>query len=138
MSGQQAIYQLLVEDGGVTALVDPAASPTRISSDVLPQGVTLPAIRIELVSSVDRNIPSPGVKRRVTDRVQVTALAATVPEAIVLRKAIRHACGDARPTVAGITDVVVLTDGAGPDGIDEQTLARAAPQDFRVSYNETR
>lgn len=138
MDGEAAIIQLLANDAGVTALVDPNDSPSRISADVLGQNVTLPAIRTELISSVERNVPNPGAKRHVVERIQVTCLAATVPEAKALRRAVKAACADKFPVVAGISDVVVLLDGAGPDGLDEMTMARAALQDFRVSYNETR
>ena len=134
MNGVIAVRTLLVTDTGMTALVPPA----RIAAGMLPQGTELPAISLFSVSSVDRNIPAPGSKRRVTERVQVTVLARTYPEAKTLIAAIRAAAADQMPTVDGLFDVTVHTDSAGPDFVDEETGILMQTQDFRVSFNEAR
>ena len=134
MNGVIAVRLVLVGDTGVTALVPPA----RISAGMLPQGTELPAISLLSVSSVDRNIPAPGSKRRVTERVQVTVLARTYPEAKTLIAAIRAAAADQMPTVDGLFDVTVHTDSAGPDFLDEETGIHMQTQDLRVSFNEAR
>lgn len=134
MSGVAAIRQLLAADAGLTALV-PA---TRIAAGVMPQGTALPAVSIMSVSSVDRNIPNPGTKRQVVERVQVTALSATYPALQTILAAVRAAAADKLPTVSGLSDVVVHTDGAGPDFMDEAAAIYLSTQDFRVSYNEVR
>ena len=77
MNGVIAVRSLFVSDMRVTALVP----PERIAAGTLPQGTALPAIALMSIGSVDRNIPSPGPKRRVTERVQVTVLARAYPEA---------------------------------------------------------
>ena len=136
MNGVAVIIQLLCDDAGVTALVDPDASPSRISGDTLGQGVVLPAIEVELVSSVDRNIPAPGGNRHVRDRVTVRGHAETVPDLAVLMKAIKLACANQMPEVDGLSHVTVHTDGAGPQGINPATMARARTQDFLVRYTE--
>ena len=134
MNGVIAVRTLLVTDTGMTALVPEA----RIAAGMLPQGTDLPAISLMLVSSVDRNIPAPGPKRRVNERVQVTVLARTYPEAKTLIAAIRAAAADQMPTVDGLFDVTVHTDSAGPDFLDEETGIHMQTQDLRVSFNEAR
>jgi len=134
MNGVIAVRTLLVNDTGVTALVPVA----RISAGSLPQGTDLPAISLMSVSSVDRNIPAPGAKRRVTERVQVTVLARTYPEAKTLIAAVRAAAADQMPAIGGIAQVTVHTDSAGPDFLDEETGIHMQTQDLRVSFNEAR
>ena len=134
MNGVVTVRLVLVGDTGVTALVPPA----RIAAGMLPQGTDLPAISLMSVSSVDRNIPAPGPKRRVTERVQVTVLARTYPEAKTLIAAIRAAAADQMPTIDGLFEVTVHTDSAGPDFLDEETGIHMQTQDLRVSFNEAR
>ena len=134
MNGVIAVRLVLVGDTGVTAL----APPARIAAGMLPQGTDLPAISLMSVSSVDRNIPAPGPKRRVTERVQVTVLARTYPEAKTLIAAIRAALADQMPVIDGLFDVTVHTDSAGPDFLDEETGIHMQTQDLRVSFNEAR
>ena len=132
MNGVIAVRILLVTDTGMTALVPPA----RIAAGMLPQGTDLPAISLMSVSSVDRNIPAPGPKRRVTERVQVTVLAATYRQVKAILAAIRRATADQMPTIDGLFDVTVHTDTAGPDFLDEDTGIHMQSQDLRVSFNE--
>ena len=134
MNGVIAVRALLVADTGVTALV-PAI---RIVAGVIPQGSALPAISLMSVSSIDRNIPAPGSKRRVTERVQVTVLAASYPAAKAIIRAIRAAAADRMPAIDGLTDVTAHTDSAGPDFLDEETGIHMQTQDFRVAFNEAR
>ncbi|QOV92999.1 DUF3168 domain-containing protein [Novosphingobium sp. ES2-1] len=134
MNGVIAVRSLLVADTGVTALV-PAV---RIAAGMLPQGTALPAISLMSVSSTDRNIPAPGPKRRVIERVQVTVLAASYPAAKAIMRAVRAAAADSMPATDGLTDVTVHTDSAGPDFLDEETGIHMQTQDFRVSFNEAR
>ena len=134
MNGVIAVRSLLVADTGVTSLVPVA----RIAAGMLPQGTDLPAISLMSVSSVDRNVPAPGAKRRVTERVQVTVLARTYPEVKAIIAAARQAAADRMPTIDGLFDVTVHTDSAGPDFLDEDTGIHMQTQDFRVSFNEAR
>ena len=134
MNGVIAVRSLLVADTGLTALV----SEARIAAGSLLQGTVLPVISLMSVSSVDRNIPTPAAKRRVTERVQVTVLARTYPETKSILTAIRTAAADKMPQIDGLTDVTVHTDSAGPDFLDEETGIHMQTQDFRVSFNEAR
>lgn len=138
MSGVQVIRQLLLADGDVTALVSPTDKPSRISPERLSQGVKIPALEITEVSSVDLNIDSPGSVRFVTDRVQVTGHANSYAELVALMAAVKKACADQRPTVSGLTNVTVHTDGSGQTGVSPITSKRAKTQDFRVKFNEQR
>ena len=134
MNGVIAVRTLLVTDTGMTAIVPPA----RIAAGMLPQGTDLPAISLMSVSSIDRNIPAPGPKRRVTERVQVTVLAATYRQVKAILAAVRKAAADQMPTIDGLFDVTVHTDSAGPDFLDEETGIHMQTQDLRVSFNEAR
>lgn len=134
MNGVIVVRSLLVGDARVTALV----SPERIAAGTLPHGTVLPAIALMSIGSVDRNIPSPGPKRRVTERVQVTVLARAYPEAKTIIAAVRAAAADRMPAIDGLSEVTVHTDSAGPDFLDEETGIHMQTQDFRVSFNEAR
>ena len=134
MNGVIAVRTLLVTDTGMTALVPEA----RIAAGMLPQGTDLPAISLMSVSSVDRNISAPGPKRRVTERVQVTVLAATYRQVKAILAAVRRAAADQMPTIDGLFDLTVHTDTAGPDFLDKETGIHMQSQDLRVSFNEAR
>lgn len=132
MTGVVAVRKLLVADGTLTALV-PAA---RIVSGTQPLNATLPAITLNSVSKVDRNIPSPGSYRHVRERVQVTVHASTYASQRAVLAAVRGAAADQMPTVSGLVNVTVHTDGAGPDMINEQASIYQTSQDFSVTYSE--
>jgi len=134
MNGVIAVRSLLVGDLRVTGFVPEG----RIAAGTLPQGTVLPAIALMSIVSVDRNIPSPGPKRRVTERVQVTVLARAYPEAKTIIAAVRAAAADRMPAIDGLSEVTVHTDSAGPDFLDEETGIHMQTQDFRVSFNEAR
>ena len=134
MDGVAAVRSVLVADGTVTGLVPVG----RIIAGALPQGFTLPAIALESISKMDRNILHPGSDRHVNERVQVTVLAKTYPSQKAILRAIRHAAADTFPTVTGMSNVTIHTDGAGPDMINEDASIRIGTQDFRVDYTETR
>lgn len=141
MDGVAAIRLLLAAEPAVTAMVPATAGPgeqTRMSADPLPVDVELPALSLETISTVQRNLPAPGATRFVTERVQVTGHARNYRELRMLMKAVMTACADKRPEVAGLSNVSVQADGAGPQGISATTSARAMSQDFRVHYNEER
>lgn len=134
MDGVAIARALIVADADVVALV-PAS---RIVAGVVPMGSALDAISITRISSVDRNIPAPGAARRVTERVQVTALAATYPRQKAVLRAVKRALADFVGTAAGMTEVTVQTDHAGPDFMDDEASIYAGTQDFFVGYSEPR
>jgi len=132
MNGIAALRQILAGTAAVTALV-PA---TRIIGGDLPQGVALPAIGITRVSQVDRRLIAKGDTRRVTERIQATVMAKTYPEAEEIRRTIKNAADYQSPAVAGISEVVVLAEGAGPDFTEDEVSIPMQMQDFMVSFNE--
>lgn len=141
MNGVAIMLQVLGDNVAVTALV-PDHTPTggsalsRVIAGVVPLGTPLPAVSVASVSSVDRNLLAPGVTRRVTERVQVTGMAATYPAMKAIMAAVKRAGADQMPAVAGVTDVVIHTDSAGPDFMDESASIYLGTQDFRISFNE--
>ena len=132
--GVAVIRALLVANADLVAIA-PAA---RIVGGALPLNTTLPALAITRVSSVDRNIPSPGATRHVDERVQVTGFAASYPALRALLAAVKKAAADYIGDIAGLTAVTVHTDLAGPDFMDEQASIHMGSLDFAVGYTETR
>lgn len=134
MDGVAVARALLIADAGMTALV-PAS---RIVGGTLPLGVQLDAISITRVSATDRNIPAPGTERHVTERVQVTVLAASYPRAKAAVAAAKAVLADFIGSAAGLTKATIHTDLAGPDFMDEQASIYVATQDFIVGYAQPR
>lgn len=135
MDGVAAIVTVLTADAALTALVPSA----RIQAGVLPQGTMLPAISVTSVSKNDRNIPAPGANRHVTERVQVTVLAANYDSQKQVLRAVRKAAADKiDASVSGISGVTIHTESAGPDFMDEAATIYLGSQDFRVAFSEAR
>jgi len=134
MNGVVVLRQLLAGHAGLTALV-PATS---IGAGYLPQGTALPAVSITSVSSTDRNLPSQGATRHVSERVQVTVLAADYPSQKAVMAQVKKAAASKFPAVSGISAVTVHTDGQGPDFMDDAASIYMGTQDFRVTYTEAR
>ena len=134
MNGVAAVRQVLIADAALIALV-PA---TRIAAGVLPLDTALPAISVTSIGSNDRNLPTPGAYRHVSERVQVTVMAATYPSQKAILKAVRHAAADQFPTVSDISAVTIHTETTGPDFMDEAASIYLGSQDFRVTFSETR
>lgn len=132
MNGVAAVRQLLVADSELLALV-PAS---RIVTGALPLTTVLPSISLSDVSSVDMQLPGPETHRFTTDRVQVTVAASTYVSAIQIIAAAKTAADAKFPTVSGLENVVVRTDGQGPYFTDEAASIHMKSQDFRVSYTQ--
>ena len=132
--GVQALRTALVADGTLTALVP----VTRIAAGPLPRDTALPAIALESISKVDRNILNPGTHRFVRERVQARVLASTYPSLKQVMTALRGAAADTFPTVSGLINVTIHTDGAGPDFMNEDSSIHMGEQDFITTYSETR
>lgn len=133
--GVDAVRSVLVANSTLTTLVPVA----QIAGGVLPQGTALPSISITSVSKDDRNIPSPGAYRHVSERVQVTVLASTYPTQKSILAAVRGAAADQiNPTVTGLTRVTIHTESGGPDFMDEEASIYLGTQDFICTYTETR
>lgn len=135
MDGVAAVRSVLAADAGMAALV-PAA---QIFSGPAPLGTPLPFVMLESVSKQDRNLPSPGVTRFVTERVQATVVAGNYPSQKAILRAVRHAAADKiDPAVTGLSGVTIHTDSGGPDFYDADYSGWRGSQDFRVKYQEAR
>jgi hypothetical protein len=135
MDGVEVLRAVLVGNFNLTSLV----AADRIAAGVLPPNTELPAIEIKKVSGVDRNIPLPGQKRAVRERVQVMAMADTYPHMKDIIKASRSAAADKIiPAIAGVESVTIHTDLGGPDFMNEEASIYISTQDFIVAYTELR
>lgn len=135
MAGVEILREALVSDTDVTAIVP----PERIAAGVLPQGTMLPAIALARVSLVERNIPSPGPVKHVTERVQATIMAESYVQMDAVHRAVKRAAIDVAidgPT--GVSAIRIHSLGAGPDFMDEAATIHMTSHDFRVTYNEAR
>lgn len=135
MDGVAAVRAVLVADAAMIALVPVA----RIFAGPAPLGTALPFVMLESISKQDRNVPSPGANRFVTERVQVTVVAANYLTQKATLRAVRHAAADKiNPAVPGISGVTIHTDSAGPDFYDADYSGWRGSQDLRTRYTETR
>lgn len=132
MDGVAAMVKLLLAASEVTSLV-PA---DRIRAGALPLGTALPAISVMSVSTTDRNGLAKQAKRHVAERIQVTIMGGDYPTAKAIKRQVRRAAAYARPAVAGIENVVVLLEGAGPDFVDDESGIHMQTQDFGVTLTE--
>jgi hypothetical protein len=135
MDGVAALRAVLVANGPLTAMV-----PNKgIFAGPAPLGTTLPLVMLESVSKVDRNLPSPGSRRHVRERVQATVIAADYLQQKAVLRAVRRAAADKLyPEVPGISGVTIHTDSAGPDFHDPAYAGWRGSQDFMVTYSEER
>jgi len=135
MDGVAAVRAAAVAAAELTALV-PA---DRIFAGPAPIGTALPFVMLERVSANDRNLPSPGARRFVRERVQATAVARDYPQQKAVLRAVKRGVADRLDlTVAGITGVTIHTASAGPDFYDADYAGWRGSQDFMVKYSEER
>ena len=138
MSGAIVVRQLLVGTPAIVEIVPPNEKISRIVAGILAKEVPFPALAIRVTSSDEMKTLRPGPTRQVTDRVQVIALTEQHDELLPLLKLVGNACGHMRPTVEGLSRVVVLPKGMGDDALDEETSIYMKPHDFTVTYSEPR
>jgi len=140
MSGVAIMRALLTAHAPLAALVP----DDNIVAEALPDNTTLNGIVLTHISGTDRNIPLPGARRRVTERVQVNALGKTYPEAFEIVKMAREAAADKILADLSdypgfddmdLTDIVVHTSVRGPDDYNDAGI-HIASQDFLVGFNE--
>ena len=132
MSGVIIARRLLVDAAGVIALV-PA---TRIVAGIIPQATALPCIGLTDIINTDRNTLKAGSVVKVTERVQITAMAATYPALKALLTQIRRACRNKLGTVGNFNGITCRLDGKGPDFDTESGIVMQS-QDVLITYDET-
>lgn len=131
MSGVAVVSSLLRGATDLTAIV-PAES---IKGGTLPEGVSIPALLVRSVSLNERQPLRRGAAIRTVERVSVTVRATNYREQRAVIALVRRICGGFVATEAvGVTNVSILTNGAGPDVIGPgNTFERT--QDLRVSFD---
>jgi hypothetical protein len=130
VTGVDIVGSLLRADAALSVRVP----PERIKAGILPDAVSLPALLVRLVSSVERQSLKRGVATRTIDRIGVTVRAASYREQVELIKLVRASCAGLTGNVAGGSSVSILTAGTGPDVIGPASSFEQT-QDFRVTYD---
>jgi hypothetical protein len=108
----------------------------RIKAEVLPVGIKLPALAVESISVIDRQTLKIGGTIRVRERVRVTVAASDVATRLAVWRLVRSACRGQFGSLAGVTEISVLTDIAGPDMRNDEATIYTRTQDFMVSFLE--
>lgn len=131
LDGCTIIGTLLRGDAGIINIV-PA---TNIAEGAPPRGAQLPIILIESTSSVEPGQPLVrGAAVMTVDRVAVTIRAASHRDRKRIRALVVACCAGKTGSIAGASNVSVLTAGAGPD-LRGPADSFDRTQDFRVFYN---
>jgi len=131
MSGVAISQYLLSTNAGLIAVV-PAA---RIKAGVLPLNTVLPAISVTQISGQQHNtLAQNSASYLVTQRVQVSVLAATYPAVKQILALVRAALPQTRATVNGFACDAIYPDTEGPDLYDYQTLTHEASADYRITF----
>jgi len=124
------IRALLVADAAVTAKV-PAV---RIMAGLLPQGVALPALAIEEISSVPQPTIDAQAYAIMRTRVQVTVSAGSYPEQKTVAALARAACEYRRGAIADQQVASIVLESTGPDLRDGDAQIFQQPLDFIVIH----
>ncbi len=126
------IRSLLVADGTLTAAVPSA----RIVAGLLPQGVALPALGIEEISSVPQPTIDAQAYALMRTRVQVTVSATSYPQQKAVAALARAACEYRRGAIAGQQVASIVLESTGPDLRDGDAQIFQQPLDFIVIHHQ--
>jgi hypothetical protein len=130
MSAQAIAYALISAAAGVTAITS-----TRIYPSDLPEGVSLPAAVIRLVSNVRAGvIDANAAEHLYRARVQVNALSSSFVQSQTLRTAIKACMRFQRGSIGGVTVASIVDDVDLPDDYDQELHAYVAPADFIIVW----
>ncbi len=130
MTGADIIGALLLANEPIGELIARAS----IKAGALPENVALPALLLNVTSTVERQPLKRGQMVRTVDRVSVKVRASNYRDQVAAIRMVRRACAGRTGDVGGGKRVSILTAGTGPDlrgpgNSFEQT------QDFRVSFD---
>lgn len=133
MRAEKVVRSLLAADPTVSAAVG-----NRIYPVTLPEGVALPAIVLDHISTVeqptiDANAPFGLVESRIS--VQVISDSYTTMKSLI--EACRLALNFKRGTIAGVVVVSIRRALVGPEYRDDDLKSYAQPQDFMVLHFES-
>lgn len=129
-TGAMIIGELLRADPNVTGRV----RVEDIKAGRLPDDVTLPALLVRVVSTVERHPLRRGPLTRTTDRVAVTVRAESYRDQKEIMGLVRDCCAGLTGSIGGGLNVSILTAGAGPE-LDGPGNTFERTQDFRVSHD---
>jgi hypothetical protein len=99
----------------------------------LPQGISLPAILLRTVTSIEVQRLKRGTVKRMIDRTAVTVRTASYREQQQLIAMVRSIGGNRTGDIGGAWRVAIRTAGAGPD-LDGPGDSFEQTTDFRISY----
>lgn len=126
-----AVRYLLANDAALLAEM-PAV---RIKAGVLPEGIVLPAIAVEHVSTVERmTVSMEFTKVFSVSRVQVTVFARTYSQCKSILDLVRRALPHTRGTVGGVELDSVLPEATNPDLFDTDSQIHMQSRDYMVSF----
>lgn len=134
MSNVKVVRFLLANNANLIAVV-PAA---KIFAGVVPINTVLPAITVNHISTMSRNIISMSAATVLaTSRVQVTVMTKTYAEQKSILELVRKALPVSNGVVNGITVDSILPDIAGPDLRDDDAGTYFQSRDFIVKFQES-
>lgn len=131
MTGADIVGELLRADSAVTDAVPLA----QIKGGALPDEITLPALLVRTISSVERQPLKRGQTVRVVDRVAVAVRAASYAEQRVIIALVKDCCRGRTGDIGGGLRVSILTAGTGPD-LRGPANSYEQTQDLRVSFDD--
>lgn len=131
MTGLEIVGALLVGHEPLLAVVN----ADNIKAGRLADGVTLPALLLATVSSVDRQPLKRGNFVRATDRVSVAVRAGSYEDQIEIIRIVKQCCAGRTGDIGGGLRVTILTAGTGPD-MEGVANSFEQMQFFRVSFDD--
>lgn len=134
MSDVKVVRYLLANNANLIAVV-PA---TKIMAGVVPIATVLPAIAVNHISTLSRNIVSMSAATVLaTSRVQITVMTKTYAEQKSILELVRKALPNTNGSVNGITVDSIIPDIAGPDLRDDDAGIYFQSRDFIVKFQES-
>ncbi|MFD1951869.1 hypothetical protein ACFSGX_13935 [Sphingomonas arantia] len=132
MSGVLIAGELLTGFEPLTTLVP----VDQLKAWVLPQGTPVPSLVATCISRTKVQFLAAESVWLMTERVQLTARAASGLARAAILRAAERACADRTGTIAGFDQVAVLFAGAGPDFMNDAADIFMGSIDLRISFNE--
>lgn len=130
MSGV-AILRYMLANNAPLAVVVPA---NKIMAGVAPLNTSLPAVSIRQISGQEYQTIKRGSNQLVTERIQVTVLAATYPQQKTILGLIRTALPGTRGTVNGFVVDSIVPYIDGPDLYNDDPVIYEQSIDFVVRF----
>ena len=130
MSGVAILRYMLANNAPLTVVV-PA---NKIMAGVAPMNTALPVISIRQISGQEYQTIKRGTNQLVTERIQVTVLAATYPLQKSILNLIRTALPATRGTVSSFVVDSITPDIDGPDLYNDNPIIYEQSIDFVVRF----